>query len=400
MRAQIQILHFVDSFQIGGAERQFLHLAQALHGERYRLHVACLRREGAWEVEVDGLPPVVREYRLGSLKSARAPIQLLRFAAYLVRNRIDIVHATTLYPNVFALAGAALARTPVRIASIRDMGTMWTPSQLRLQRAACRLADTVVVNAEAVAERLRKEGFDPQRIDVIPNGITVPPPPAERPTRLHDDLGLAPDTPLVAVVSRFHEVKRLEDFVDAAALLAPRYPAMRFLIIGPTDEGVEGELCASVIAERARQCGLGDRFILTGGRRDVAAILPEIAVSVLPSTSEGLSNTLLESLAAGVPVVATAVGGTPEIVVDGVHGFLVPVGEPARIAAAVARLVDSPELARRLGANGRERVELRFGRDRMVAETLDLYERLHARARGFAGRRASRRAEWLPGISR
>jgi glycosyltransferase involved in cell wall biosynthesis len=397
MRTQpIQILHFVDSFQIGGAERQFLHLARGLDGERFRLHVACLRRIGEWELETPCAAPLLREYRLGSLKSPRAWAQLVRFTAYLVRHGVDIVDATSVYPNAFALAAATLARTPVRIASVRDMGTMWTPSQLRLQRESCRLADAVVVNAEAVARRLRSEGYDPQRIEVIYNGIVVPPRPTRRPSKLRDELGLPHEAPLVGVVSRFHVVKRLEDFVDAAAILAERFPAAHFLVIGPIHDGVESERCAADIAERAKWAGLSGRFHLTDGRDDVAEILPELTVSVLASLSEGLSNTLLESMAAGVPVVATAVGGTPEIVSDGAHGLLVPVGDPSALAAAIGRLVASPELARRMGERGRERVLARFGRERMVAETLGLYERLLLRARAATGDRPA----WAQGASR
>jgi glycosyltransferase involved in cell wall biosynthesis len=397
MRTQrIQVLHFVDSFQIGGAERQFLHLAQGLDHERFRLHVACLRKVGDWRPGTNGAEPLLREYHLGSLKSPRALVQLVRFARYLRRNRVDIVHARTLYPNVFALAAATLARTRVRIASVRDMGTSWSAMQLRVQRAVCRFADAVVVNAEAVAARLRAEGYDPARIELIHNGVVVPPLPSSRPTKLRRELGLPAEAPIVGVVSRFHEVKRLEDFVDAAERLASRFPSMRFVIVGPTDDGDEAVRRSAEIAWRAQACGLGERFILTGARDDVAEILPELAVSVLPSASEGLSNTLLESLAAGVPVVATAVGGTPEIVVDGEHGLLVPPGRPDELAAAIGRLVDSPELARRMGARGRERALRRFGLERMISETLELYERLLARPRAAA----SARPAWETGASR
>ncbi len=120
----------------------------------------------------------------------------------------------------------------------------------------------------------------------------------------------------------------------------------------------------------------------TGFRLDVPELLSEVAVSVLPSLSEGLSNSVLESMAAGVPVVATRVGGTPEAIEDGVSGFLVPPRDPAALAEAIAALLERPELARRLGEAARSRVESNFSLARMTEETQKLYIQMLGRARG------------------
>src|SRR5256886_4183628 len=130
----------------------------------------------------------------------------------------------------------------------------------------------------------------------------------------------------------------------------------------------------------AVQLGLGERVVFAGFRLDVPEILAEVAVSVLPSLSEGLSNVLLESMAAGAPVVATRVGGNPEVVEDGETGLLVPPRDPAALAQAICRLLDSPELASRFGQAGRERVIKSFSLERMVQKTESLYLDLLNRA--------------------
>jgi glycosyltransferase involved in cell wall biosynthesis len=375
---RIQTLQFLDSFHLGGAERQFLNLFEGLRDSEFEVRVGCFRARGEFEGAIDRTQ--VAEFPIPSLRSARAAGQLGAFVRHLRRHRIDIVHTTTLYPNIFGVVGAWLARTPVIVASVRDMGQIWTPGLLRAQRLACRLADAVVTNAEAIAARLRAEGYAPGKITVIRNGVR----PSAVARRSHPgfrrELGVPPGAPLVGAVCRLHPVKRLEDFVDAAALLLRRFPDARFVVVGPVAGSASRENYTSMLRERAAALGIGERVILTGTRDDVAELLSELDVSVLSSASEGLSNTLLESMAAGVPVVATAVGGNPEVVVDGVTGLLTPAGEPAALAAAVASLLEAPERAGEFGQAGQRRVAEHFGCERMVAQTTHLYRRLLARA--------------------
>jgi glycosyltransferase involved in cell wall biosynthesis len=164
-------------------------------------------------------------------------------------------------------------------------------------------------------------------------------------------------------------MKGVEYFLDAAALLAPRFPEVRFLIVG--DGAGRNELEA-----HAGRLGLAERVTFTGFRTDVPDLLPEAAISVLPSLSEGLSNSLLESMAAGVPVVAARVGGNPEIVEHDVSGLLVPVRDSAALAGAISTLLEDPQLAARLGEAGRRRVAELFSMERSLSEVEGLYERL------------------------
>jgi glycosyltransferase involved in cell wall biosynthesis len=295
---------------------------------------------------------------------------------------VDIVHTYGFYPNVFGVAAARAAGTPVVIASIRDTGAYMTPSQKRVQRLACRLADVVLVNAEAIRRWLVADGYAADRIAVIHNGVSIG---AFRRRdggrRLRDELGVPHDAPIVGMLSRLNQLKGVDDFLEAAAKVVARVPAARFLLIGDGALMRGGALVDNGtyrdgLHEAAARLGLADRLVFTGFRLDVADLLAECAVSVLPSHSEGLSNTLLESMAAGVPVVATDVGGNPEVVDEGGSGFLVPARNPEALADRICRVLGDPALAARLGERGRTRAADLFSIDRMLRDTQRLYEDL------------------------
>jgi glycosyltransferase involved in cell wall biosynthesis len=323
--------------------------------------------------------PVI-DYEVLSLGSLRAMAAQIRLARDIRRLGIDLVHTYGFYSNVFAIPAAKLAGASV-IASIRDMGVYLSSSQRAVQRWVCRFADRILVNAAAIKEWLVADGYDADRITVIPNGIDL-----SRFSRLggrrqlHAELGLTADTPLVAVLGRVSRMKGLEDFLAAAAIVAPRFPKARFLIIGEpsfTSQGrkimVDGTY-EDGLKRLAASLGLQERVTFTGFRSDVERILPELAVSVLPSLSEGLSNTLLESMAAGLPVVATRVGGTAEVVQDLENGLLAPPSDPASLAEAICRYLDAPAFAAQMGSAARRRIVERYSMHMLVENTSRVYE--------------------------
>jgi glycosyltransferase involved in cell wall biosynthesis len=373
--ARIALLKFVTIFEVGGTEGQVATLAEGLDPARFDLHLAALQPGGGLRGRMAGVAREVADYPIGNLYGRRALAERVRFARRLRHERIEIVHAYNFYPNVFALPAARLARVPLVLASIRDTGAYLTPIQQRLHREVCRLADGIVVNADAIRRWLVAQGYDARKITVIPNGVDV-----ERfgrvadGVRLRHELGVPVDARLVAMVARLSRVKGPEHFLDAAAAIAPRHPDVRFLVVGDTacaEPAYAGELRA-----HARRIGLGDRVVFTGLRHDVPELLSAAAVSVLPSLSEGLSNTVLESMAAGVPVVATSVGGTAEAVEDGVTGLLVPPGDGAALTRAILRVLGDRALAMRLGGAARARATERFSNDAMIRATERLYATL------------------------
>lgn len=401
LEPRMRLLNVVADFGCGGTERQVVTLSAAL-ASRCDQHFACMRRDGYFlpEVEARGIP--VHEYRFPTFYSLRCLQQQRRLARYISRERIQIVHGYNFYANVFALPAARWASAPVIVASIRDRGVYLSRKQKAVQRYVCRLADCILVNAEAIKDWLVDQGYDPAGIVIIRNGVDLTRFPAGPPAdTLRREFGIPDGAPTIGVVGRVRSLKGIEDAIAAAAIVSVRHPTLRLLVIGEaltTRDGVTMEDRAYVDSLRARaaQAGLGDRAIFTGYRADVPSLLSQLTVSVQPSLNEGLSNVVLESMAASAPTVATRVGGTPEAIVPGVTGLLVPAAEPAALAASIERLLDDPALAIGLGRAGRRRVEDTFALDRMHQATAQLYDDLLDRQR-FArrhGRLLRRHQPW------
>ncbi|HEU4685897.1 MAG TPA: glycosyltransferase [Nitrospira sp.] len=372
--APIRLLKFLAYLAIGGTERQILNLAAGLDRRRFSVELGCFGHLRD-QVAVDLSHTRVLEYKIGKLYGVRALTQVLRLAGHMRRQHIDIVHAYNFYANVFAVPAARLAGVPVVLASIRDTGEYWTPRQRTVNRLVCRLADRVIVNADAIKTGLIAEGYDPERLVVIHNGIHCPEPVSNPDAAvLRREWNFPPNAPLVGVVARIAPQKGLEYFLRAVPAISSRVPDARFVIVG--DNCVNREYRDGV-EHFSRRLGLEHLVRFTGFRLDVPRLLPCLAVSVLPSISgEGLSNSLLESMAAGVPVVATTVGGNPEVVLDGVTGLLVPSHDPDALANAVCRVLQDPGLAAAFGHAARRRVLERFANDRMIRDTERLYHEL------------------------
>jgi glycosyltransferase involved in cell wall biosynthesis len=365
------VLNVVPTLMCGGTENQFMTLGRLLDPSRFELEFACLRRWGPFVDELVERRIPLSEYRISTFRSVGALAQQVKLARHIARHRIRIVHAYNFYGNVFAIPPARVAGA-VAIASIRDCAPYLTPMQKRLQRAVCRFADCVLVNADAVKDWLMADGYSASKIVVIRNGVDLSRfSRAPEPEKLRLELGLAPDTPLVAVVSRLTRLKGLEDFLEAVARISPRFPDARFLVVGETNPQHRPYL--DELKSLTARLGVGDRVIFTGLRSDVPALMASVNVSVMPSLNEALSNVLLESMAAGAPVVATRVGGTPEALTDGRTGLLVPPADPTALAGSIARLLEDGQLAARLGRAARQTIADRFSVDRMVKTTEEVY---------------------------
>jgi glycosyltransferase involved in cell wall biosynthesis len=214
--------------------------------------------------------------------------------------------------------------------------------------------------------------MDAGRIRVIKNGIDISPSDANpNESTVRREFGIPLHAPMITVVCRLNRSKGLEFFLDAATTVAERFPAARFVIVGGSifDPDYRNEL-----QRYLEGLGLADRAFLTGERSDIAAILRESTLSVLPSLSEGFSNSLLEAMASGIPVIATSVGGNPEVVSD--CGLLVPPGNALALSEAMIQVLESPERAEQMGKAGRKRAVDHFSLNSTVRQTEDLYASL------------------------
>jgi glycosyltransferase involved in cell wall biosynthesis len=386
--APVRLLEFLTSFTAGGTERQIVNLMKGLDRTRFALSIGCQTRSGKFVDEVLALGTPLREYTISSFKNPHTLRQMVRLARDIRRDGIQIVHSHNFYANVFAIPAARLARAPVVIASVRDLGIYQTPAQRVLHRLVVALADRIIVNADAIRRLLTAKGLAAGKIVVVPNGLDLTPFEAlAPPPRLRAEIGVPDDAPMVVLVARLNALKGVADFLDAAALVVRRVPHARFVIVGDDWVSRRGEVVADTAYRRSlsRQVGalgLDGHVIFTGFRRDIPALLRESTVSVLPSHSEGLSNTLLESMAAGVPVVATDVGGNPEVVVHDETGLLVEPRAPAKLAEAIATILTNRELAQRFGRAGRRRVVQDFSLERMIERTENSYLELLSAATG------------------
>jgi glycosyltransferase involved in cell wall biosynthesis len=298
-----------------------------------------------------------------------------------IRERgIAVVHAHQYSPFFYAALAKFVSRRRFRLILTehgRHFPDVVSPVRRGINRIVLdRLADAVNAVCAFSAKALsRNDGFAGKRIEVIENGIDIDRY-RNQPDRdaLRNRLGLRLDRRYVAMVARFHPVKDHAMLLRAFALVAAAREDVDLLLLGdgPLREALEMQVAKAGIEGRVRFLGV---------RRDVPDILQAIDVFSLTSVSEAASLTLLEAMAAGVPVVVTDVGGNREIVREGVDGLLTPRGDDQATAAALLKVLDSPEMARRMGEAGRKRVEERYQLDRTIERYFDSYRRLVVKTR-------------------
>jgi glycosyltransferase involved in cell wall biosynthesis len=372
MSTQTPIALFVDRYAAGGTQRQMIALLERLSRRLFRVYPVCFHSTGVWFDRVARVDEPVAVFPIKGFRRAATARQLIAFARWCRDNQIAVLHTWDLYSNIFGLPGGALASVPVRIGSRR--GLIEAPSLQRVQRFAYVTAHRVVANSQAASARLRLEGVPPHKIEVIHNGIDVaafaPRQYSRRPRR-------------IAVVACLREEKRIDVLIAAAPRILARYADAEFWVVG---DGT----CREQLIGLARSSGVSQSFHFLGHREDVPAVLAQADLFVLPSRSEAFPNAVTEAMAAGLPVVATDVGGIPELVADGQTGRLVPPGDAAALSRALLDLLDDPARAAEFGRAARHRIEQSFSFDRMVDRFADLYlSELETRSGAVAKKRVA-----------
>ncbi len=307
----------------------------------------------------------------------------------------QLVHAWSFPAHLYASLAAKLARRPC-IVNIRNghHDTAGWPRVLLWRRLILPLAPTVVVPSQGIA-RLLSGALGLQETISIPNGVDINGcRPALDRSQVRERLGIPADAVVVGAVGTIRRVKGHRYLLEAAIQATASVTSLRFLLIGRMQEPTTSALTAF-----CRRTDLGDRVAFLGARSDVADLLSAMDIFCLPSLSEGMPNSVLEAMAAGLPVVATEVGGTPEVVVDGETGCLVPPRDPSALAAALVRLAGDPQLRTQMGRAGLARVSAHFTLHQMLARYENLYRSVlgHAWARRRHAVRSSEREPTLCG---
>ena len=353
---RIRVLHLSPSLDQGGLEKLQIEFARYADRDRFDLRFVALQhggitveelREFGWPVEVLNKPAGLR------------PLKILDLARRLRRNRIDVLHTHNNGPLIYGAPAARLARVPV-VVHTRHHGRDHAVNhrEIALSTAATRLVDEVVCVSEDSLTQGKLDGIAPKRLRTIWNGIDV-----ERfAYRGPNAAGPA------VTVARIQPEKNIESLLQATALIVREEPGFQLEIAG---EGRSLESLKSL----AKELRIENHVRFLGNIKDVPALLSRASIMVLPSLTEGISLTLLEAMAQGLPVVTTRVGGNPEVVVDGDTGLLVPPANPQALAQALLRLSRDSSEARSMGIAGRRRIERYFDVRRMVLDYESLYEK-------------------------
>jgi glycosyltransferase involved in cell wall biosynthesis len=346
----------------GGSAVCLNNLIRYLDPGAYRPIVAHLGRGLAIKrIEAQGVPIVPLDRRWMGWQLAR----LIR------RERVDLVHANNeLYSHVPTILAARATRRPcvVHMRGIRPL--------TRRERWAIRLVDHFIIISEIGRRFYLKEGVPDERTSVIYDGmdLAVFDGHADR-EAMRRRLGVAPSEVLLGFVSRLEPKKGVQDFLDAFALVQRACPQARAVVVGGDPDHRQAYF--RELVQRARALGLSSRVTFTGWRDDVPSLTSAFDVAVQASHyMEGFGTSVMEAMALGKPVVATAVGGIPELVEEHATALLVPSGDWEALAQAIIRLVREPQLRARMGASGRRRVEERFNQARLTTQVEALYARL------------------------
>jgi glycosyltransferase involved in cell wall biosynthesis len=376
-----RILLLNTVMEAGGAQKAIMQLARGLSDRGHEVTVAAMYDKtgsipgyetafGLPVLDLEMNPPGSRVRKaLAMIRGAHRLRGLLR------RNRVQVIQSFTHYSNILGPVVGWLAGTPVRVASQRmslEDRAVWLR---RADRAISRigLAQRMVAVSDSVRRYcIEREGLNPDRVVTIPNGLDLSgwsEQPASATRGVRDALGLDASHILITTVARLAPQKGHSVLLDAIERIVPRWPSARFIWVGG------GEL-ADALARHVRDRRLEDRVRLLGTRRDVPDLLRASDLFVLSSLWEGMPNAILEAMAARLAVVATAVDGTPEVIVDGETGWLVPPGDPEALLGAIDEALGDVEGRARRGEAGRRRIEASFSFESYVRGFEALYEEL------------------------
>jgi L-malate glycosyltransferase len=369
-----QVLYIIDQLsQMGGAERVLFEIVRRLAPERFRCRVVAF----SLNPDLEGLSdfpvplhnlPLKRTYDFNAAKMA---IQLLRLIS---RKNVSIVHTFFETSDLWAAPLAKLSGCPILISSRRDMGILRTRKHQLAYPIVNRIFDRVLTVSEEVrAYCIQHDHLPPHRVETLYNGVDM----AEMDDKATEgnarqQLSLPAELPIISTVANIRYVKGIDVLIRAAKLVCSEFSDAMFLVVGRVlEQETMSDLQRLVDSQQ-----LGRNFRFVGEIANPIPILRASSIFCLPSRNEGFSNALIEGMGCSLPCVATRVGGNAEALEEGRSGFLVGSEDAEAMADRILRLLRDPELARQMGATGRETVRTRFSMDAMMNRLMGVYDEL------------------------
>jgi glycosyltransferase involved in cell wall biosynthesis len=376
----VRLWFLITALSVGGAERTLVDLANSLDRDRYDVTVWTMFDRNPLAADLDPAIPVRSLGSPGHTRSERGdfvekPGLLdyvgipLRFFRAVRRERPDVIQSFLFNDNTLARLAGLLSPSTTVVTGVRGMQHIESAVVRTVDRLTIPLSDRIVSNSAAGAAHVRRRGARADRIAVVHNGRDLWAYADADPAPLRETFAIPTDAPLVGTVGRLVERKGGYDLLAAWPTVREALPSAHLVLVG---DGVE----RASLEARADELGVAGSVHFAGTRDDVPAVLAAVDCFVFPSHYEGLPGALLEAMAAGCPIVATDIEGNDELVTDGRTGLLVPVEDPAGLAAGLTRLLTDETLANRLGEAAQSTAFERFSLDAMVGNFERFYETL------------------------
>jgi glycosyltransferase involved in cell wall biosynthesis len=363
-----RLLLIIPTLVRGGAEKQLVLLATGLPRDEFDVHVAVLTHSGPLEatLQAANIPVTVigKRWKFD-------PLSYFRLKQHIQSLQPDIVHTWLFAANAYGRQAALSSGVKHVLAGERCVDPWKSTGQLTIDRALAKRTEKIVTNSSGVKDFYVSRGLPAEKFVIIPNGITPPADTAPQTTRaaLLAELSLPANARLIGAVGRLWPQKRVKDLIWAADLLKSTRDDTHLLIVGDGPQ-------RSRLERYRDQNEIADRVHFLGERDDVPRLMPHFDTLWLASEYEGQSNAILEAMAAGVPVVATDIPGNRDLVIDGVTGYLVPVGDRFEFTRRTHWLLDDKALRERLGAAARDRIQHEFTVEQMVQRHAELYRQI------------------------
>ncbi|MCJ7508976.1 MAG: glycosyltransferase [candidate division Zixibacteria bacterium] len=375
LKRKIKVLYLIGNLGHGkaGTEGHLITILGALDRERFEPYLCCLNR-GSWlDINPPDCPTIILDF--DGFHNPNTISKILRLRKFIQEQRIDLLHAFFVDANVIGILASRLAGVKLIISCRRNLGYSYLARELVMLKLVSPFVTRFLANSYAVKSNIsHKESIDPNRIDLIYNGVDLNPfKKIDQNLRQEtkQKLNLAADSSVVGLVANLRPIKNIELFIESAALVLKKRRNVYFLLVG---EGPS----INDLRNLSKRLRIEDKVLFIGHCTDIIPYLAIFDVGVLSSDSEGFSNSILEYMAAGLPVVATEVGGNTEAIVHNQTGFLVKPKDKEEMSKTLLTLLNDDKLRSKMGAEGRKRIEERFTLNHMMSQLGKYYYSLMA----------------------